>query len=93
MDAGRIVLLGFEHVSLLPESLVSYTMHRTGDDFVRMVAQYLPLEQSPNIPTLSVARRLLHTHAGTTFGMSYPLIMEIWIDDRIRFERRRLPGS
>jgi hypothetical protein len=77
MDAGRIVLLGFENVSLLPESFVSYTMHRTMDDFVKMVAQYLPLEQSPNLPTLSVARRVLHTHAETTFGISYPLIMEI----------------
>ncbi len=26
-------------------------------------------------------------------GMSYPLIMELWIDDGIRSKQTRLPGS
>ena len=38
MDAGRIVLLDFKDVSLLPESFSSYTMHGTTGGFVDMVA-------------------------------------------------------
>jgi len=65
---GKICLVDFDTVVLLPESFASYTMHINTDPFVQEVAKFLDWPRSPNYRSMSVARSLLVMIADPTLG-------------------------
>ncbi|KAF8335922.1 uncharacterized protein EI90DRAFT_277264 [Cantharellus anzutake] len=72
---GRIVLIDFEDVSLLPESFFTYMMNTT-NGFVEKVAKYFPGERSQNLPTMQAVKCVLQLHGGPTLGLNehgYPV--------------------
>lgn len=73
-DNGRICILNFRDVVLLPESFATYTMHMSWDPFVKGVAEYLDWTPSPNEDSMKWARRLLVVMGDPTLGTSISLL-------------------
>jgi len=67
---GKMCIVDFEDVGLLPESFASYTVHLVSDLFIREVAGYLDWSLSPNLHSMAVARAMLNMISDSTLGMS-----------------------
>jgi hypothetical protein len=67
---GRMCVVDFENVGLLPEFFASYTVHVSSDPFVMEVAQYLDWPRSPNLDSMIRASVILRTISDPTLGTS-----------------------
>ncbi|KAG8894593.1 hypothetical protein FRB99_001110 [Tulasnella sp. 403] len=56
---GKMCILDFADIVLLPESFASYTVNGSSDPFVKGVAEYLKWPSSPNQASMSRARAIL----------------------------------
>jgi len=65
---GRICLVDFNTVGVLPRSFAVYTMKMSVRPFVESVARYLPTWTSPNLVSLAEVRDVLIRTADRTFG-------------------------
>jgi len=65
---GKICLVDFNTVGLLPKSFAVYTLRVPVKPFVESVGKYLPALTSPNLVSLSEARDILIRIADRTLG-------------------------
>jgi len=66
---GKMCLIDFDLVGLLPESFVSWTMHWDPESFAGAVAEYLDLPESLNLYSMSRAGGILIMIADRTLGL------------------------
>ncbi|TDL16482.1 hypothetical protein BD410DRAFT_902013 [Rickenella mellea] len=66
---GKVCMIDFEAVVVLPESLACYTLHATWDPFVRKVGECLDWTQSPNRKSMGRAGEILHMSSDRTLGL------------------------
>jgi hypothetical protein len=67
---GKMCVVDFEDVGLLPESFASYTVHVSSNLFVKEVAKYLDWSRSSNLHSMVRAGAILHTISDPTLGTS-----------------------
>jgi hypothetical protein len=84
---GKMCIVDFEMVGLLPESFASYTVHSKLDNFAREVAGYLDWSPSPNHYSMARAGVILNTVGDTTLGTSTSTRHRISINYGDRFGR------
>jgi len=65
---GKICLVDFDTVGLLPKSFAVYTLRVPVKPFVESVVKYLPTWTSPNLVPLSEARDILIRTSDRTLG-------------------------
>ncbi|KAI6015593.1 hypothetical protein EDC04DRAFT_2578344 [Pisolithus marmoratus] len=70
---GKVCIVDFEDVILLPESFASYTIHASWDPFVKKVAGYLGWPQSPNQKSMARVGAILQMTGDATLGTSLHL--------------------
>ena len=66
--AGRLCLVDFETVGLLPESFAVYTVKVSREPFVKSVGNCLPSWTSPNLAAMAKARTIVNMSADPTLG-------------------------
>ncbi|KAA1478094.1 hypothetical protein DENSPDRAFT_657798 [Dentipellis sp. KUC8613] len=69
-SSGRICMLDFEAIGVLPESFASSTMHmNSGRPFVHNVARYLDWPEPPHLQSMAQAAYILAMIADPTLGL------------------------
>ncbi|KDQ10822.1 hypothetical protein BOTBODRAFT_163481 [Botryobasidium botryosum FD-172 SS1] len=66
---GRICLIDFDGVALLPESFASHTLHSKTNPFASKVAEYLDWPRTPNLYSLGRAGTIVHMISDRTLGL------------------------
>ena len=65
---GQVWMVDYQHVNVLPESLVSFAMHLTTDAFVKAVAEKVDFSQSTKLELLELAAISVMQSANKTLG-------------------------
>lgn len=65
---GRVWMVDYQYVNVLPESLVSFAMHVPTHSFVKAVAEKVDLRQSTQLEQLELAAILIMQSANKTLG-------------------------
>jgi hypothetical protein len=66
---GKMCILDFEQIGILPESFAKYTMYASRSAFVKNVAQYLDWPPSSNLKSMGRAGSILMMLGDSTLGM------------------------
>ena len=66
----QVTSIDFGCISVLPHSLVSFTLHTTRDEFVVGITEYLGWGPSDNSPALEAAAGIYSQITGKRFGKS-----------------------
>jgi serine/threonine protein kinase len=67
---GKVTIIDFGDVTVLPRSFVSLTLHLTSDKFVTGIARSLRWEKSDNLRAMGAAAGILLKMSGRTLGTS-----------------------
>ncbi|KAI6038757.1 hypothetical protein EDC04DRAFT_2569327, partial [Pisolithus marmoratus] len=78
---GKVCIVDFDDVVLLPESFASYTIHASWNPFTKKVAGYLDWLQSSNQKLMGRAGAILQMSGDMTLGMSITTIIILAVDD------------
>lgn len=73
-ENGKICILNFQDITLLPESFATYTVNKSRESFVEGVAGYLDWT-SPNEDSMQWARRLVQVAVPTLGTSMSPLTL------------------
>ncbi|EUC66142.1 hypothetical protein RSOL_507110, partial [Rhizoctonia solani AG-3 Rhs1AP] len=68
-ETQQLTMIDFGHVSALPHSFVSYTLHVCGDKFTAEIAKYLDWERSNNRRPMAAAARIYMLSCSKRFGL------------------------
>jgi len=66
---GKICILNFEQIGILPESFAQYTMYESRSAFVENVARYLDWPPPSNLESMARAGSMLMMLGDSTLGM------------------------
>jgi hypothetical protein len=67
---GKMCIVDFEDVGLLPQSFAKYTVHSEHSHFASEVARYLDWPRSSNLHSMAIAGGILNMMGDPTLGTS-----------------------